>query len=242
MNTLLQDLPRTGVAPFNSKPILQWYFFVGLCCIFSVIPRIILIDTQVDWDEELYFQIGRNWSLEVLPYRDIFDHKPPIVYLIFKLFSIDGISMAFVRATFLLILVSSSFRLWWVLRDRLNMFFMPTFLLVLSAPGIAGTNTEILYIPFIMLFVSEFVAGHRILSALAAAIALNIKYTTGLDILGASLFLFFLKNEDWMALLKTLIAAGACAGFIWLSFYLYFISFDINILRNSLEKLPSFIA
>jgi hypothetical protein len=36
-------------------------------------------------DQGLYFYVGREWKHGPLPYRDVFDHKPPGIYVIYRL-------------------------------------------------------------------------------------------------------------------------------------------------------------
>lgn len=36
-------------------------------------------------DQGLYFYVGREWKHGTLPYRDVFDHKPPGIYVIYRL-------------------------------------------------------------------------------------------------------------------------------------------------------------
>lgn len=36
-------------------------------------------------DQGLYFYVGREWKHGTLPYRDVFDHKPPGIYVVYRL-------------------------------------------------------------------------------------------------------------------------------------------------------------
>jgi len=147
---------------------------IGTFAIF--IYRLSVSNLQIDWDEEVYFQIARHWSADVLPYRDIFDHKPPLVYLIYKALSLNGASMAAVRIGAAALLTASLFHLWRSLRDRLSPYFIPFTFGVLSLPTLAGANTEILYIPFIAFAVSFALRDRIVLAGVCAAIAINLNH------------------------------------------------------------------
>lgn len=44
-----------------------------------------LIPTPMDRDEGVYAVVAREWAAGALPYRDVFDHKPPNVFLAYRL-------------------------------------------------------------------------------------------------------------------------------------------------------------
>jgi hypothetical protein len=60
-------------------------------------------DVVLDRDEGVYATVAREWAAGRLPYRDVFDHKPPAIYLIYRsVFALFGASMAPVRVAFAL--------------------------------------------------------------------------------------------------------------------------------------------
>jgi 4-amino-4-deoxy-L-arabinose transferase-like glycosyltransferase len=54
-----------------------------------------------DRDEGVYATVARSWAAGRLPYRDVFDHKPPVIYLLYRaIFGLFGESLAAVRVAF----------------------------------------------------------------------------------------------------------------------------------------------
>jgi hypothetical protein len=201
---------------------------LGMLAVF--VYRLSLAGVQIDWDEEVYFQIARHWSAGTIPYRDLFDHKPPMVYLLYKVLSLNGESMAAVRIGAAAILAVSLLHLWQSLRDRLSPYFIPVTYGVLSLPAIAGVNTEILYIPFILLAVSFALRGKVLLPALCAAVAVNVKYTVVLDLTGALIFVLALRRDLRQAL-AVVAAAAAAALAVFAGFVVYFEAQGVDLLR-----------
>ncbi len=85
-----------------------------LLCVALVLTysaRLLVVNNQTDWDEELYFLIARGWSHGQIPYRDIFDHKAPMVYLLDLIFSGGGVSLPLMRIVWCFVLALSTYAL-----------------------------------------------------------------------------------------------------------------------------------
>jgi 4-amino-4-deoxy-L-arabinose transferase-like glycosyltransferase len=82
--------------------------FVILLLVGSVILALALWavsfrEVALDRDEGVYATVARLWAAGKLPYRDVFDHKPPVVYLLYRAsFGLFGESLAAVRVVFAL--------------------------------------------------------------------------------------------------------------------------------------------
>lgn len=196
----------------------------------TLLVRIMLADNQVDADEELYFQIGKYWQADFLPYRDIFDHKPPLVYLYYKLFSLNGSSMALVRIGSSLILLSSLLALRKVFKAQLTLVFVSISFALLGTGKLLGSNTEILYLPFLIGILIFGQQNRSTGAALCAAIAINLKYSVLLDVIGITWLLFCLGQN-----IKTLVSF-ACktalfSTLLFSAFYLYFNAQQIDLIQ-----------
>jgi len=77
----------------------------------------------------------------------------------------------------------------WPERKDLAAAFTFLVLLTLSAFGCLGANSEVLYAPYVLLTGAFLLRGSVLSAALAAAVAVNIKYPVGLDVIGVALFL-----------------------------------------------------
>ena len=77
----------------------------------------------------------------------------------------------------------------WPERKDLAAAFTFLVLLALSAFGCLGANSEVLYAPYVLLTGAFPHRGSVLSAALAAAVAVNIKYPVGLDVIGVARFL-----------------------------------------------------
>lgn len=221
------------VASEKSKAVLA----LALSILPLALLRLLVSDAQVDWDEELYFQIGRHWNTDLIPYRDLFDVKPPAVFVIYKIYSVFGDSMAAVRVIAQTLLFSSVFVFARAL-ERPPFLFAPVLLLYLSTPHILGANTEVLYIPFILFGASFFLRGKHVLAAVMAAIAINIKYTVVLDLLGALVFLAAWRpaTVSPRIIAKTAALVILFSLAIFFAFYIYFAANGVDLISETIAR------
>ncbi len=86
----------------DSGTVARWFVlaavFVGLALVCRL-PS--FVDAPLDRDEGAYALIAQQWSRGAMPYRDYFDHKPPLVYLAYRaVFALAGEHLAAVRIVF----------------------------------------------------------------------------------------------------------------------------------------------
>lgn len=206
--------------------------FVAVLCVFAVLAaRLLLADAQVDWDEELYFQIARHWSGDFLPYRDLFDHKQPFLYLYVKVLSGWGHSMAALRIVQTAILLASIIKLVTALRGRADMLLIPFLFGVLSLPPVLGVNAEIIYIPMTLNMLAFALGGRFWMAALFAALAVSVKVTAVLDVLGAFLFFLAIRKPGRLPGLPLLGGVGIFLA-IQLGLYVYFQQNGVDLLHD----------
>ena len=157
-----------------------------------IAARLLLADAQLNWEEELYWQVAQAWNEGGLPYVDVFDHKAPLIYVVQLVCSDFSGSIWLLRAsaTLALPLSAACFGLaMWPERKDLAAAFTFLVLLALSAFGCLGANSEVLYAPYVLLTGAFLLRGSVLSAALAAAVAVNIKYPVGLDVIGVARFL-----------------------------------------------------
>jgi len=207
------------------------------------LSRVLLGNIKVDWDEELYFLIARGWSHGQLPYRDIFDHKPPAVYLIYLLGTGFGKSFPLLRAIIDVALLLGAYFFVKALQPQGTPLWRATLTIGLFAlfsyrEG-GGTNTELLYVPALLLATAMLVSEKPIAAGVFAASALAIKYTCALDLLG--IFIFYCsaysKTPKFKSTLaKWVIASTIATLFVYGSFYLYFQQQGIDLFNEIITR------
>ena len=203
----------------RDKTIFYGAMFASLIII---AVRMFVADYQIDWDEELYYQIARGWSDGLVPYRDIFDHKPPFLYVYYWLFTGFGSSLALLRILQSLLLFYAILMTWRYFSNRINILFVPVMLALFSAKGMMGTNTELIYSPFLLFTLVLTLRGKLLAAALSAALVVSIKYTAALDILGVVLAVWIIQQRVRPVLWVSLASASVfitAHGLLILYFY-----------------------
>jgi hypothetical protein len=198
-----------------------WLF----CASIVIAARLLVADAQLNWDEELYWQVAQAWNEGGLPYVDIFDHKAPLVYVVQLVYSGFSGSIWLLRASATLVLALSAacFGLaMWPERKDLAVAFTFLVLLTLSAFGCLGANSEVLYAPYLLLTGAFLLRGSVLSAALAAAVAVNIKYPVGLDVIGVALFAISSGRLARPTAIRFFAAFAITASLVWLAFYAYF--------------------
>jgi len=91
-----------GFASVRGQTRLWWAALgIGLLALSLTLRVASLVDAPLDRDEGAYALIAQQWRHGALPYRDYFDHKPPLVYVAYRLaFAITGEHLAAIRALF----------------------------------------------------------------------------------------------------------------------------------------------
>ncbi|MBY8975544.1 hypothetical protein KHP62_06995 [Rhodobacteraceae bacterium NNCM2] len=211
----------------------------GFAVVAVLAARALVADAQLDWDEELYFQIARNWSGDFLPYRDLFDHKPAFLYAYIAALTGGGESLAALRLVQAVILLGA---ILWLVRSlwereagRVDPLMVPFLFALLSLPPTLGTNSEILFIPFVLGMVAAALGGRLWLAAVCAAIAVSLNYAAVLDLLGAFGFFLAVRGAGrfpWGAVL----GAVALFGAIQLCLYLWFRAEGVDLIAETVLR------
>lgn len=209
-----------------------------LCASTVIAARLVVADAQLNWDEELYWQVAYAWKDGRLPYVDIFDHKAPLIYVLQLIYSGFSGSIWLFRASATLLLATSAAcfgSAMWPERRDLAAAFTFLVLLTLSAFGCLGVNSEILYTPYILLTGACLLRGTILPAALAAAFAVNIKYPVGLDIIGVMLFACLAGRLARPKAIWFFAAFGLTASLIWLAFYAYFRPRGVDLVETTIS-------
>jgi hypothetical protein len=231
----------------------NWRYCTPLILTFSLfvvlVSRLIISDAQNDWDEELYFLVARGWQHMILPYDGIFDHKPPAVHLAYLLLSGWGAHFGLIRVATCAFLLIGSF----VFVDALGrvndsvrqqrLLFITAFFTyfafgIRKADGLSA-NTEMLYIPALLLASALLLRQKPLSAAIFAAIAMSIKYTCALDLFGITLLYWAVhgNSKEFSKNLTLWIVAATIATIMsYLVFYLYFKHYDIDLFQQIFWK------
>ncbi|MEM8842379.1 MAG: hypothetical protein AAGD47_11445, partial [Pseudomonadota bacterium] len=209
---------------------------LGILSVLAVLAaRLLVAESQVDWDEELYFQIARHWRGDFLPYRDLFDHKQPFLYLYVKVLSGWGHSMSLLRILQAAILIVSILKLVSTLRGQVDPLLVPCLFGIVSLPPVLGVNAEIIYIPMTLNMLAFALNGRFWVAALFAALAVSVKVTAALDVLGAFVFFLALRKPRPIPCLPIIGAVGLFAV-IQVGFYIYFQRHGIDLFHEVVER------
>lgn len=245
---LAADKRPNIVAALNRATV---YLTVGTLFLI-LLQRLLVADVQIDWDEEVYYQIGRFWRRGLLPYTDIFDHKPPMVYAFYRLTSIGG-QILWVRVTVTCLLLCSALQMFRALRYQRalsleqSLFLAAALCSVISVSAGVGTNAELIYVPFELLSFGLLLDRRPYLAGISAAMAIAIKYTAVTDISGLGLA-YWLLTPDAKDRTRTLIAWGTTALVLTIlqygAFYVYFLAHGVDlaeaiVYRNLKHSAPS---
>lgn len=61
---------------------------VAVCLAAAVVLRVPAVGQPLDRDSALYAAIGQRLSLHILPYRDLFDHKQPLIHWVYAVLNV----------------------------------------------------------------------------------------------------------------------------------------------------------
>lgn len=140
---------------FQSHPFLQFIFFWMLTISFTLIvhPTISPLNPfYFRGDTSIFYLIGACWTEGVMPYRDLFDHKGPFLYLIYSLGEIIWSGKTGVFLLLNLFLSASFFLIYKTSRLYISPVssVIVTLLYIVSIGGILGGYTEDFSLPFIV--------------------------------------------------------------------------------------------
>lgn len=221
----------------NHGKVVAYLSLTTLLLVF--LQRLIVSDAQIDWDEEVYFQIARLWRHGAIPYRDIFDIKPPMIYIFYMLTSF-GEQIFWTRFVAAFLLIYSAFHTFRVLRRKSyittdeSLFLTAALCVVISIGPGSGTNLESAYIPFELLSFGFLLNKKPWPAGMCAGIVIAVKYTAIIDLLGLGGAYWILTTRD-IGRTRCIVTWGSIAlafsALEYGAFYIYFARHGINLLE-----------
>jgi 4-amino-4-deoxy-L-arabinose transferase-like glycosyltransferase len=228
-----------------SKSWIVVIFFLILVCILRIST---FFQSVIDWDESVYLLMSKSMLDGNLPYTQVWDHKPPGIYLLFSLsqivFGQSVISIRILTCIFVSISCLFLYKSGNVINPNNNQNGLLAGILYaffsLKNGGLSA-NTELFfaffnilsfYLVFITLFVSNkeliFYKFRFFIIGLIMGISLHIKYLVIFDFLAILLTIisfYYLKSNHrrWIELAKIVICLLTGAFIPFLLFMLYFL-------------------
>lgn len=195
-----------------------------------------LITPHFYGDEEIYFVMGRAWNTGVPLYEAMFDHKPPLIYIIAGIFSTIPLFRGFLLLsmlvhTYLFWLLSQKF--WGEKHPVLAKVSSLVFVVLSTIPTLEGhiVNAELLMmlpVTASLLLIWDKDTGDRkglpykyLFAGLLAGVGWLYKIPVMFDVMAIMLFVFvFAKNTIWESI----------KGVFSLKFWLYGIGFVLPLI------------
>lgn len=169
----------------------------------QIFLRIPFLGEPLERDEGAYAYIAQRMAVGQVPYRDIYDHKPPAIYFIYAgIFKLFGESAASIRyftlfysllLTFIIFMIGS--RLWGRVGGLLAAFFYAVFSGGALIQGTSANTETFLVLPILLalFFVIRSNNGRDLFWAgLFSGLAVMVKQIAGLNLL--VLLVFILLN------------------------------------------------
>lgn len=208
-----------------------------LVIIFSLLIRLPYLNVPLERDEGGYAYIAWRMEQGELPYKDVFDNKPPLIYFIYLLiFKVFGHSVKAIHCFLLLWVLAEVFLIYKLCRqlfheDSLALLAAAIFAFVTSEPGVLGftANTEIFMLlpiigSYVLLLKSEKGQSAKWLAicGLLNGIAFMIKPVGLYNFAGIIIYLSYttLKDPDQKRLRKEV--SYLAAGFLMIPVLLLF--------------------
>lgn len=142
---------------FDQKELLnKKWFLIIFFSLLSVTPRFFYLNVPFERDEGVYAYTAQIIGDGGLPYKNSFDHKPPLIhYIYFLSFKLFGYNIAAPRITAIFFMLIASILTFALTQEITNSFFASIIAMLFlglstSSPAYTGfnTNTEIFTIPF----------------------------------------------------------------------------------------------
>lgn len=169
-------------------------------------------------DEEIYFVMGRAWRQGVPLYQAMFDHKPPLIYILAGL----APSMFAFRGVLALLMMFHTYLFWklaqaiWA-KSRVKLAYVSSLLFVLltTLPTFEGltVNAELLMmVPVtwaaLILWNARVGAGVRpyLLAGMLGGIGWLFKIPVAFDMMALGLYFLVFRQKTWQASVKALLS------------------------------------
>lgn len=207
----------------------EWIFVLLIAVVLFRLPT--LVTPHFYGDEEIYFVMGRAWSSGVPLYEAMFDHKPPLIYIVAGLFS----TVAMFRGFLLFSMLLHTYLFWLLARKfwgekypYLAKLSSLIFVVLSTIPTFEGhiVNAELLMMlpvtaSILMIWDGRGGAFKFLLAGLVAGIGWLYKIPVMFDVVAIMLYFFvFAKNT---------VKEGIRAVFS-LKFWLYGLGFVLPLL------------
>lgn len=218
----------------------EWAIFLILLVVVLRLPS--LFTPHYYGDEEIYFVMGRAWRMGVPLYQAMFDHKPPLIYILAGL-----AHNVFWFRTILLVWMTAQTLIFWRLakkfwaksRPKLAYLSAIIFVLLSTLPTFEGNivNAELLMmlpitLSLLMIWPSNTKKYGFIrygLAGLIAGIGWLFKVPVVMDFLAIAIYLFAFREKSFWQSIKTLLSknfivyAGGFALPLALTFVYYYL-------------------
>lgn len=212
----------------------EWLLILLLATIVLRLPS--LCTPHFYGDEEIYFVMGRAWKMGVPLYRAMFDHKPPLIYILAGVAN-TVFSFRLALLSSMLIHTTLFYKLaqlfWGEKNKKLAYVSSGLFVLLTSLPTFEGliVNAELLMmlpitLSLLMIWPRKTEdAQHSNLKYLAAGMVAGIgwlyKIPVIMDVLAIALYLFIFSQKRFVDSLKALFR---------LEFWLYLFGFAVPLI------------
>jgi 4-amino-4-deoxy-L-arabinose transferase-like glycosyltransferase len=210
----------------------KYLIILLLILLLQLALRIPFLSEPLERDEGAYGYIGQRILAGELPYRDVFDHKTPVVYYIYafiiKAFGGSILSIRLFSAFYSLLTTFAVFLLTLLLFEAGPALVAAGLYAVFSTgPFIQGTgaNTEVFMVLPMVLALAAFVYGRKqgssswiILAGILSGLAVMIKQTAVFNFLVLLGMAYFEKNSR----IKSWLSLGAGFAVFPLFFLIYF--------------------
>ena len=187
--------------------VLLYCFIISFIILFFTSKSSFLYSFNDWFDANCFLTVGKSILKGIIPYKDLFEQKGPILYFIFSLASI--ISRTSFTGVFLLEVLFISFTMYFTflvmkmfLNEKISLTLLPLFLMLLttSKAFTHGASCEEFMLLFIVIGLYYFLKHFKIqelrnyeffIIGLCAGIILLMKYTSLLFFLGIQLIIFY---------------------------------------------------
>lgn len=136
----------------------QFRLVAVVSALLSVIPRLLFLDVPFDRDEGVYAHVASVIGQGGLPYLNVFDHKPPLIFYLYRLsFLLFGETLHAPRLLAIFFVALAAFFLFFLVYRSTNDRLASSFAVILFGVGSASpaylgfsTNTELFSLPAIV--------------------------------------------------------------------------------------------
>lgn len=142
------------------REIKESYIWIGLCAV-SVLflllfsPYTTPLNDYFGYDTALWHVIGRGITQGFVPYRDLFEHKGPLLFFIYAfswLFENQRLAMFFLQCVFFAVTVCYMYKLCRLFTAQIKALAGVMFFLLLFCGTISeGAMSEELSLPFLVI-------------------------------------------------------------------------------------------